>query len=66
MGRGVDRDPFLTSNGVFTVSGGPTAAYFTTDPDHVVWALLGGGHAFVITSTLGGRSTVWPAFLVEK
>lgn len=38
-------DPFLTSNGTFSVNGGPSAAFFTADQDHLIWAILGGGEA---------------------
>jgi len=38
-------DPFLTSGGTFTLSGGPSAAFYSVDQDHLVWDLLGGGEA---------------------
>jgi hypothetical protein len=38
-------DPALTSNGLFSASGGPRSAYFTVDDDHLLWAALGGGEA---------------------
>ncbi len=38
-------DPFLTSSGVFSISGGPLSAFFTVDPNHAIWAVLGGGEA---------------------
>ena len=38
-------DPLVTSSGTFTLTPGPQAAYFTVDPDHVIWGLLGGGEA---------------------
>lgn len=38
-------DPFLTAGGTFTLSGGPNAAFYSADKDHVVWDLLGGGEA---------------------
>jgi hypothetical protein len=38
-------DPLLTSSGVFTLTGGPNAAFYSPDGDHLVWALLGGGEA---------------------
>jgi hypothetical protein len=38
-------DPFLTSGGTFTLSGGPNAAFYSVDKDHLVWDLLGGGEA---------------------
>ncbi|HSO37456.1 MAG TPA: hypothetical protein VLT33_33255 [Labilithrix sp.] len=38
-------DPQLTSNGLFSVTGGPNAAFYAPDRDHTVWSLLGGGEA---------------------
>jgi hypothetical protein len=38
-------DPFLTSSGVFSISGGPQSAFFTVDTNHSIWAVLGGGEA---------------------
>jgi hypothetical protein len=38
-------DPQVTSNGVFSVTGGPHAAFYAPDTDHSVWSLLGGGEA---------------------
>jgi hypothetical protein len=38
-------DPQLTSTGTFTLTGGPHAAYFLPDQDHLAWALMGGGEA---------------------
>jgi len=38
-------DPQVTANGTFTLSGGPSSAYFDVDQDHFVWAVLGGGEA---------------------
>ncbi|HEY3819303.1 MAG TPA: hypothetical protein VGL81_19170 [Polyangiaceae bacterium] len=38
-------DPFLTSGGTFTLSGGPNAAFYSADKSHLVWDLLGGGEA---------------------
>jgi hypothetical protein len=38
-------DPFLTTMGLFSISGGPMSAFFTVDPDHAIWELLGGGEA---------------------
>jgi hypothetical protein len=38
-------DPLLTASGPFTVSGGPQAAFFGPDQDHLVWELFGGGEA---------------------
>jgi hypothetical protein len=38
-------DPQVTKSGAFTLVGGPNAAFFSQDPNHVVWDLLGGGEA---------------------
>ena len=38
-------DPYLTSSGAFTLTGGPDAAFYSADPDHIIWDLLGGGEA---------------------
>jgi hypothetical protein len=38
-------DPLLTSAGTFTLTGGPNAAYYGPDADHLIWAILGGGEA---------------------
>jgi hypothetical protein len=38
-------DPLLTSSGTFALTGGPQAAFFSVDQDHVIWDLLGGGEA---------------------
>jgi hypothetical protein len=38
-------DPQLTTSGAFTLSGGPNAAFYLPDQDHIIWALLGGGEA---------------------
>jgi hypothetical protein len=38
-------DPELTANGIFSVNGGPHAAFYAPDTDHSVWSLLGGGEA---------------------
>jgi hypothetical protein len=38
-------DPFYASGGAFFLTGGPQAAYYSQDPDHLVWDLLGGGEA---------------------
>ncbi|HEV3189004.1 MAG TPA: hypothetical protein VGY54_00835, partial [Polyangiaceae bacterium] len=36
-------DPEVTTTGIFTPSGGPNAAYYSVDPDHVVWTVLSSG-----------------------
>jgi len=46
-------DPFLTASGTFTLSGGPTAAYYSPDQDHIIWSLLGGGEAADLCGTEG-------------
>jgi hypothetical protein len=38
-------DPRVTANGIFSVTGGPHAAFYATDSDHSAWSLLGGGEA---------------------
>ncbi len=38
-------DPLVTASGPFTLSGGPQSAFYTVDPAHAVWAVLGGGEA---------------------
>jgi hypothetical protein len=39
-------DPQVTATGVFDLTGGPHAGYFSVDTDHSVWAVLcGGGEA---------------------
>jgi len=38
-------DPYLTTGGTFTLNGGPNAAFYSADKDHLVWDLLGGGEA---------------------
>ena len=36
-------DPQLTATGVFSLSGGPNAAYYSVDSDHIVWNVLSSG-----------------------
>jgi hypothetical protein len=36
-------DPFPTSTGLFTLTGGPSSAFFNVDADHVIWALTASG-----------------------
>ena len=36
-------DPQATATGVFSLSGGPSAAYYSVDSDHVVWNVLSSG-----------------------
>ena len=36
-------DPQVTSTGDFNLSGGPNAAYFSVDADHIIWDLLSSG-----------------------
>ncbi len=54
-------DPFLTSTGAFTLTGGPTAAYFSVDADHAIWALLGGGEAGDLCEPEGDDVYVTPS-----
>ena len=56
-------DPFLTSSGAFTLTGGPDAAYFSVDGDHAVWALLGGGEAGDLCEPEGADAYETPADL---
>ena len=46
-------DPFLTSSGTFTLAGGPDAAFYSPDGDHIIWSLLGGGEAGDLCGTDG-------------
>jgi hypothetical protein len=36
-------DPQATATGAFTLNGGPNAAYFSVDADHVIWEVLASG-----------------------
>jgi len=56
-------DPFLTSSGVFTLTGGPNAAFYSPDGDHAVWALLGGGEAGDLCEPEGTNAYVSPSDL---
>jgi hypothetical protein len=33
-------DPFVTTQGAFTISGGALSAYYTVDTDHTIWAVI--------------------------
>lgn len=54
-------DPQVTANGTFTLSGGPSSAYFTVDQDHFVWAVLGGGEAGDLCEPEGLGAYITPA-----
>lgn len=56
-------DPVLTTNGVFTLNGGPKSAFFTVDDDHFVWGLLGGGEAADLCEFGGPLIDLTPADL---
>jgi len=53
-------DPEVTSGGTFTLSGGPNAAFFGPDANHVIWALLGGGEAADLCGTDGLSAYITP------
>lgn len=53
-------DPQVTANGTFTLSGGPSSAYFTVDQDHFVWAVLGGGEAGDLCEPEGAGAYIQP------
>jgi hypothetical protein len=36
-------DPQVSANGAFTLSGGPDAAFFSVDPNHIVWDIWSTG-----------------------
>jgi hypothetical protein len=38
-------DPLVTSTGAFTLTGGPSTAFYLPDQDHLIWAVFGGGEA---------------------
>ncbi len=44
-------DPLVTSGGTFTLNGGPNAAFFGPDANHIIWSLLGGGEAADLCGT---------------
>ena len=56
-------DPLLTSSGTFTLSGGPKAAFFAPDGDHLVWGLLGGGEAGDLCEPEGSYANYTPSDL---
>jgi len=56
-------DPQLTSAGTFTLTGGPNAAFYGPDTDHVIWALLGGGEAGDLCEPEGASVYVAPTDL---
>jgi hypothetical protein len=53
-------DPYLSGDGGFTFAGGPQAAYFTVDPDHAIWAVMGGGEAGDLCENGGSLISITP------
>jgi hypothetical protein len=53
-------DPEVTSNGIFSVTGGPNAAFYAPDSDHAVWSLLGGGEAGDLCEPAGPTVDITP------
>jgi hypothetical protein len=53
-------DPLLTTSGTFTLTGGPNAAFYGPDQDHLVWALLGGGEAGDLCGPEGSLVSITP------
>jgi hypothetical protein len=53
-------DPQLTSTGTFTLTGGPNAAYFLPDQNHLGWALMGGGEAGDLCEPEGAPAYISP------
>lgn len=58
-------DPQVTAAGVFTLTGGPSSAFFGPDADHAIWALLAGGEAGDLCSSEGAGVFVTPADLAR-
>lgn len=56
-------DPELTASGAFALSGGPNAAFFSPDGDHLVWGLLGGGEAGDLCNPEGDSAYFTPTDL---
>jgi len=53
-------DPLVTSNGIFSVQGGPNTAFYAPDTDHAVWSLPGGGEAGDLCATSGPSIDITP------
>ena len=53
-------DPYLTTSGTFTLTGGANAAFYGPDQDHLVWALLGGGEAGDLCEPEGSPTAIVP------
>ena len=58
-------DPLLTTAGVFTLTGGPSAAFYGPDGDHLIWALLGGGEVGDMCEPEGSGVNITPSDLHE-
>jgi hypothetical protein len=56
-------DPQVTTSGTFTLTGGPNAAFYGPDTDHLVWALLGGGEIGDLCEPEGVNAYVTPSDL---
>jgi hypothetical protein len=54
-------DPDVTASGPFTLTGGPQAAFYLPDQDHLVWALLGGGEAGDLCEPEGAGADITPS-----
>jgi hypothetical protein len=64
-----DPAPTFPKGGVILPSGGPEAAFFSTDKDHTVWALLGGAEAADLCNTNGSSVVFTPpeiGFAVQR
>jgi hypothetical protein len=54
-------DPQVSANGTFTLSGGPHAAYFSVDTNHIVWDIWSdGGEAGDLCQPEGAAQRVTP------
>jgi len=59
-------DPLVTTAGTFTLTGGPNAAYYGPDADHLIWALLGGGEVGDMCEPEGSGANFTPTDLNES